>query len=340
MDWQSFLSPWNIGGGLFGLLLGIATIVSLVANRRQIGAALVKAAQRLFSPVGFFGLVILIFMVISVLESGQFFNNITHHAVFGLLGYAIDVFRARERKRVEMLQVRLNTERELLTLDTELSTLRRNREQASGKVRREWIFWRWLRPGVLAQSSIASDELKTEIDQAVQATRAALEEHLAELRTSMHTLSTWSTEVGMHLHTLQTQMSALQEQERTPNAYQPQGARAGARTRTELVRAHSLQSTRARDQQKSGRVLDTGDREHVRERVLATFHQLGIGATDTDVARASGYSRTTVARWRKRFVAQGQLPAADERAQPPLPQPSEITEEPGPQNQIWLASIS
>ncbi len=69
MDWQSFLSPWNIGGGLFGLLLGVAALVALVANRSQIGAALVKAAQRLFSPVGFFGLVIVVFMIISVLES-------------------------------------------------------------------------------------------------------------------------------------------------------------------------------------------------------------------------------------------------------------------------------
>lgn len=174
----------------------------------------------------------------------------------------------------------------------------------------------------------------------MQATCVALEEHLVELRTSMHTLSTWSTELGMHLRTLQTQMSALQEQERTPNADQPQGARAGTRTSSVRVRVHSSQSTRTRGQQKSGRVLDTGNREHVRERVLATFHQFGTGATDTDVARASGYSRTTVARWRKRFVAQGQLSVADERTQPPLTQPSEITEEPGPQNQIWLASIS
>ena len=64
------------------LLLGIAAIVSLVVNRRKIGAALVKAAQRLFSPVGFFGLVIVVFMVISVLESGNF--SIQYHTSCGL----------------------------------------------------------------------------------------------------------------------------------------------------------------------------------------------------------------------------------------------------------------
>ena len=115
--------------------------------------------------------------------------------------------------------------------------------------------------GHLPQSSIASDELKTEIDQAVQATRAALEEHLAELRTSMHTLSTWSTEVGMHLRTLQTQMSALQEQERTPNADQPQGARAGARTRCRHI-GHTAHSARTRGSAEiRNESADTGDRE-------------------------------------------------------------------------------
>lgn len=72
MDWRSLLTPWNIGGGLFGLLLGMATLVSLIANRRLIGTTFVKVTQRLFSPIGFFGLVIVVFMTKSVLESGQF----------------------------------------------------------------------------------------------------------------------------------------------------------------------------------------------------------------------------------------------------------------------------
>lgn len=44
----------------------------------------------IFSQVGFFWLVLLIFMVVSVTESGDFFNKaITHGVFFGVLGYAV-----------------------------------------------------------------------------------------------------------------------------------------------------------------------------------------------------------------------------------------------------------
>jgi hypothetical protein len=90
MDWHLLLTPWNLCSGLFGLTLGITVLATVLVHRRQIGAALLNAARWLFSPVGFFSLVIIVFMVISVLESGAFFSlNITHGAVFGLLGYAL-----------------------------------------------------------------------------------------------------------------------------------------------------------------------------------------------------------------------------------------------------------
>jgi hypothetical protein len=428
MDWQLYLTPWNRGSTAFGLFLGVAAMVSLIMNRHRIGAALASAGHRLFSPVGFFGLVIVVFMIISVLESGQFFNDdITHGAIFGLLGYAlalgfdlvsvvcmqarlnatrmrddrgarlnlvgvcicaavsafanvagalqgyhpadlnhtpawiqfcapwtsmvfpllivvlsmttdhildhtpargidITVFRERERKRVDMLQVRLDTERELLTLETELSTLRRTREQASGNVRREWIFWRWLRPVALAQSQSTSDELQTVINQAMQSARAALEEHLAELHTSVRTLETWSAEVDAHVRTLHTQMSALQEHERTLNADRPTRS-----ARTRPVRALTRDPQRAHDQERAPAVEN---RTLVGERILTTFQHLGTGATDTAVAHASGYSRTTVARWRKRLLAQGYFPAAVEQTHPPFLGKHETVGESEQQDQI------
>jgi hypothetical protein len=433
MDWQTLLSPWNIGSSVFGLLLSIAALVALVIHRRQIGIAIAQGAQRLFSPIGFFGLVIVVFMIISVLESGEFFNtDITHGAIFGLLGYAlalgfdlvsvvcmqarlnatrmrdergarlnlmgvsvcaavsafanaagslqgynpvdlnrtppwmqmsapwlgmvfpalivilsmttdhildhtptrgIDVaaFRARERKRVDVLQVRLDTERELLTLESELSTLRRNREQASGNVRREWIFWRWLRPVAPDPSSIASNELKTAINQEMQAARAALDADFAEVYTSMHALRTWSAEVDTHLRTLHTQISALQEHGCMLNAEQPKVSRAGMRVGRVRSPVRETQSAHAHNHEP---VPDVENRVRVGERILATFQQLGTGATDTAVAHASGYSRTTVARWRKRLMAQGQLPGANERAHAPMTSENETVEEPEQQSQI------
>jgi hypothetical protein len=110
MDIQAYLTPWNIGGGVAGLVLSVGTILSVVRNRRQIGAALVKMGTRLFSHIGFFSLVIVVFMVISVLESGDFFNrNITHDAVFGLLGYALAL--GFDLVSVVCMLARLNAER-------------------------------------------------------------------------------------------------------------------------------------------------------------------------------------------------------------------------------------
>ncbi|HEU5383830.1 MAG TPA: hypothetical protein VFV38_51175 [Ktedonobacteraceae bacterium] len=307
MDIATYFTPWTLGGAIAGLVLSLAMIIGLVINRRHIGGALRKAAAYLFSQIGFFSIVIIIFMVISVLESGEFFNaNITHGAILGLLGYAlalgfdlvsvvcmlarlnaqrmrdehgsrlnlvgvmicaavsafanaagslqgynpadlnhtplwmqvsapwigmvfpalivvlsmttdhildhapsrgIDVstFRERERKRVDMLQVRLDTERELLTLETELSLLRRKREQASGHVRREWVFWHWLRPVAPVQPT-DGDHLKAEIDQIGQALRIALEAHTEDMRTALRTQDTqgktWTIEMGRRIDDL------------------------------------------------------------------------------------------------------------------------------------------
>ena len=253
--------------------------------RQKLGAALTRISARLFSQIGFFSLVIVVFMVISILESGEFFNlSITHGAIFGLLGYALalgfdlvsivcmlarlnaqrirdergsrlnlvgvmicsavsafanaastlqgynpallnhtpgwmsavapwiglvfptmtivlsmttdhildhtpvngtDVatFRAQEKRRVELLQARLDTEKELLALESQLADVRGKSGQASGKVAREWIFWRWLRPAAGTLNN--ADQIKQEIDQTMQAVRSSLEERLTSLETAV-----------------------------------------------------------------------------------------------------------------------------------------------------------
>ena len=234
--------------------------------------------------MGFFSLVILVFMAISVLESGSFFNdNITHHAVFGMLGYALalgfdlvsvacmqarlnaarlhdergamlnlvgvsicaavsafanacgslqgylpadldhtpawmqalapwlgmifpamiivlsmtadhlldrsapsrgidlDTYRQQEKKRVDMLQVRLDTEKELVTLEANLSQVRRHRDHTNESVQREWFFLRWLRP----ETPPPLDVVKAEMKQ-VEAHVTVL---VGQLQQQMHDLS-------------------------------------------------------------------------------------------------------------------------------------------------------
>ncbi|HEU5377215.1 MAG TPA: helix-turn-helix domain-containing protein [Ktedonobacteraceae bacterium] len=428
MDIPTYFTPWTIGGAMAGLVLSVAMILGLVINRRHIGGALRKAATYLFSQIGFFSVVIIIFMVISVLESGEFFNaNITHGAILGLLGYAlalgfdlvsvvcmlarlnaqrmrdehgsrlnlvgvmicaavsafanaagslqgynpadlnhtppwmqvsapwlgmvfpalivvlsmttdhildhapsrgIDVstFRERERKRVDMLQVRLDTERELLKLETELSLLRQKRELASGHMHREWVFWHWLRP-VVPVPPTDGDHLKAEIDQIGQALRIALEAHTEEMRTALRTqdtqIKTWTTEMGRHIDSLCVQIGHLQEQMGILGADATALMGSGAQEEQSMSPdqwAHmdqraSLDRGRA-SVSENQRLITNGRRERVsRENtsdlILTTLLRLGVTTPDTRIAREVGCSRRTVARWKKRFQAQGLLSAAD-----------------------------
>lgn len=405
MSWQAALSPWNIGGGLCGLLLGSAILVSLIANHRRISASLGGMVQRLFSPVGFFGLVILVFLVISVLESGQFFDaNITHHAVFGLLGYALalgfdlvsivcmqarlnaarmrdehgarlnlvgvgicaavsafanvagslqgyhpadldhtpgwiqscapwtsmvfpllivvlsmttdhildhtpsrgidlDAFRARERKRVEMLQIRLDTERDLLKLEAGLAPFRREREQTSGHMQHEWIFWRWLRPAVPA-SLVDEEALTKATDQAVQLALARLEDRVADLQRSLTMFTQEANDVRERLLALDLHVDTVHSGHR-------------ARLSAQSVRDH--ERVRLEEQSRPAQRFDGEKRTQGGERILTAMQHLGPSATDTQIARLAGCSRTSVARWRKRLTAQGQLVTQTNESQTPLP---------------------
>lgn len=434
MDLHTYLTPWTIGSGVAGLVFSITAIVGLAINRCHVWVAFKKATASLFSQIGFFTVVIIIFMIISVLESGSFFDaNITHHAIFGLLGYAlalgfdlvsvvcmlarlnaqrmrdehgsrlnlvgviicaavsafanaagslqgynpadlnrtpvwmqisapwlgmifpalivvlsmttdhildhapsrgIDVatFREREQKRVDMLQVRLDTERELLKLETELSTLRHKRELASGHVRREWIFWNWLRPVNSAQSGPTSDERKAEIDQVVQTLRAALEERLEELGTCLSSqgeqLQEWTREAGRRMDCLDTQVVQLQEQVGTTNAgvaaprgqggQKKQGMPTGQRGHRDqwasVDSGHMRTSTK--QQTIATGEMDTEKQGNAVDLMLAAFLRLGANTPDTWIAREIGCSRRTVARYKKRFQEQGLLPALGKGEQP------------------------
>ena len=427
MDIPTYLTPWTVGGAVAGLVCSAAAVIGVVMNRHHVGAALKQMVSSLFSQIGFFSVVIIVFMVISVLESGSFFDsNITHHAIFGLLGYAlaldfdlvsvvcmiarlnaqrmrdengsrlnlvgviicaavsafanaagslqgynpenlnrtpdwmrfsapwlglvfpalivvlsmttdhildhapsrgIDVptFRERKRKRVDMLQVRLDTERELLKLETELSTLRRNRELVSGHVRREWIFWRWLRPVAPVPSASMGVERTEGIDQVVQMLRTALEARLEELCTRITTqseqLKTWTAEMGRRMDYLDTQVVQLQEhvgtapigqgRQKKPGIPIRQSGHMDQRAAVGSAHMHMSENRRATT---TGE-MDTEGQGNISELILAAFLRLGASTPDTWIAREVGCSHRTVARYKKRFQEQGLLIASGRNEQ-------------------------
>jgi hypothetical protein len=308
-------SPLTIGSASAGLVLAVAVLAGLYQSRRAIGAVLKKGASALFSQIGFFTIVILVFLVISVLESGEFFNvNVTHEALFGILGYALALgfdlvsvvcmlarmsairlrdergarlnllgvvlcaavsafanaaaslqgynasnldhtpwwmqqvapwlgtifptmivvlslttdhlldhrgpsrgidlvtYRAQEKRRVDMLQIKLDTEKELLSLDKELAHLRVQREQAGGRLPREWVWTRWLRPVVPPTQEVIAQTIEETVDKARQSLDTRIDQlHLTFLAADTH-LNRLNTQAASHdqaLATLREQASSL-----------------------------------------------------------------------------------------------------------------------------------
>ena len=120
---------------------------------------------------------------------------------------------------MDMLQIKLDTEKELLNLDKELSSLRTQRGQGSSQLPREWFFVRWLRPVIpLTQEVItgqigqAVDSMRQELDSRIgqiQTLLTNVDTHLTQLDTQLQTLTERSERHGEALDTLHEQLSSL-----------------------------------------------------------------------------------------------------------------------------------
>lgn len=389
-------SPFIIGSASAGLVFAVAMLVGFYQSRRALGAVLKRGASALFSQIGFFTIVILVFLVISVLESGEFFNvNVTHEALFGILGYALALgfdlvsvvcmlarmsairqrdergarlnllgvvlcaavsafanaaaslqgyhasnldhtpwwmqqvapwlgtifptmivvlslttdhlldhrgpsrgidlvtYKAQEKRRVDMLQIKLDTEKELLSLDKELAHLRVQREQASGRLPREWVWTRWLRPvapptrEVIAQTleetvDAARQSLDTRIDQLHKAflavdthlnrlnvQTASHDQALATLREQASSLLTQTRAITAHLTTLDEQATRLTEQIEALNVQM--------HTLHTAVQRHSTVQQRQASYDQTGHSLSSEQARRVRRTIKLDMMSLDGG---------------------------------------------------------------
>lgn len=474
MNWSTWLSLFAFAGIAAGIICAGALILLVVLRRRTLGALLVRFGLRLFSPIGFFTIVILVFLIVSVLESGQFFDRtITHHAISGLLGYAlalgfdlisvvcmqarlnavrmrddrgqrlnligviicasvsafanaagsvqgyrpvdlaqtpewmrllapwlsmvfpamivvlsltldhlldhtpargIDVatFREREQRRVEILQVRLDTTRALLALETELAALRHQRERVGDGVAREWFWMRWLRPRMATPPMSAS--VTQEVQQAIHAAQRVLDAHLTECQTISSTLERQMQHltalVQLIASSTEDQGRASVDQAMTRRAtvarrpgHQPksdqepldQRDRSQEKTTQDgpsLAHPHTPMAQVHLDQQGSmshqettdqvgqhGSSLDharpplfeeepsldldsgNGDQHHLAHLIQAALVRTPTGS-DRLIAREVGCSKSTVARWRRRFAGE-----SHRRQAPPVPSQAETASE-------------
>ncbi len=81
------LLPYSLLGLPLAASVAIAWLV--VKHYQAVLTACQGVWSKLTTKAAFFWMVIVVFMIVSVLESGQFFNILDHAAVFGLLGYAV-----------------------------------------------------------------------------------------------------------------------------------------------------------------------------------------------------------------------------------------------------------
>jgi acetolactate synthase small subunit len=84
----------------------------------------------------------------------------------------VEAFKKQEKKRIDILKVRLSTEQELLEEEKKIATIRSQRDQAQERPAQEWFFMRWLRPHVTPPMAT----IKGEIEQAVNDARKAQEQ--------------------------------------------------------------------------------------------------------------------------------------------------------------------
>src|SRR5260370_8020811 len=72
-------------------------------------------------------------------------------------------FKKQEKKRIDILKVRLETEKELLEEEQKIATLRQNQVEASTS--REWFWMKWIRPHVAPPMTAIQNEIEKEVNE-------------------------------------------------------------------------------------------------------------------------------------------------------------------------------
>jgi hypothetical protein len=93
----------------------------------------------------------------------------------------VEEFKKQEKKRIDILKVRLWTEQELLEEEKKIATIRSERDQALERPAQEWFYMRWLRPYVTPPMAT----IKAEIEKAVNDARKAQEQQTNALASTL-----------------------------------------------------------------------------------------------------------------------------------------------------------
>src|SRR6266700_7012570 len=118
----------------------------------------------------------------------------------------VEEFKRQEKKRIDILKVRLETEQELLKEEKKIATIRGERNQAQERPAQEWFFMRWLGP--YATPPLAT--IKAEIEKAVNDARKAQEQQANALASTLSGVQQTFTTITDQLQQLATFKAQLE----------------------------------------------------------------------------------------------------------------------------------
>jgi len=118
-----------------------------------------------------------------------------------------EAFRKQEKKRVEILKVRLETEQELLQEESKIVAIRSERDQTQDRPMREWFFTRWLRPHVTPPMAT----IRAEIEKAVNDARNSQKQQANELAQAFSDVQQTLTSIMNQLQQFTTFRSQVEE---------------------------------------------------------------------------------------------------------------------------------
>jgi hypothetical protein len=128
-------------------------------------------------------------------------------------------FRKQEKKRVDILKVRLETEQELLKEESKIVAIRGQRDQTQDSASREWFFMRWLRPETVASMALikaeiekAVHEAQTKLEQQVNGQGAAVATTLSSMQQALTALTDQLSQLAISQQALIGQVSSQAEQ--------------------------------------------------------------------------------------------------------------------------------
>ena len=116
-------------------------------------------------------------------------------------------FRKQEKKRVEILKVRLETEQELVQEESKIVAMRSERDQTQNRPSREWFFTRWLRPATVTPMAL----IKAEIEKAVHEALISQKQQAHELAQAFSDVQQTLTSITNQLKPLTTLKAQLEQ---------------------------------------------------------------------------------------------------------------------------------